>query len=132
MAHQSPQGGPLGDVAISLIRTGVPLIWGYVIAWAVSLGVPASFLAQFHDLAVNVLGAALTFAWYAAWRWAETKVPKLDSYAAQLVVVLALGHPKAPTYGTPTPVSSMTITSVSPNVSVSSNLPVETKAPPAV
>jgi hypothetical protein len=116
MAHQNQQGGPLGDLAVSLLRTGVPLIWGYVIAWAVSLGVSASFLAQFHDLAVNALGAVLTFAWYAAWRWAETKLPKLDSYAAQLAVVIALGHPKAPSYA--------------PSVMLAP-VPSATKAPPA-
>lgn len=128
MAHQTQQGGPLGDVAVSLIRTGVPLLWGYALAWLASLGVPASFLAQYHDLAVNALGAILTFAWYALWRWAEVKVPRLDSYAAQLAVVLALGHPKAPTY-TASPIAQLSIGSVSSNVSVSSS---ETKAPPVV
>ncbi|HEY2101519.1 MAG TPA: hypothetical protein VGH72_33985 [Pseudonocardia sp.] len=104
MTHQQPQGGPLSNLAISLIRTGVPLLWGYAVAWAISLGIPATFLATYHDLAVNALGAVLTFAWYALWRWAETKVPQLDSWAARLVVVFALGHPSAPNYQ-PAPVA---------------------------
>lgn len=128
MAHQTPQGGPLGDLAVSLIRTAVPLIWGYAAAWLISLGIPANFLASYHDAAVNALGALLTFGWYALWRWLEIRLPKLDSYAAQLLVLLALGHSKTPSYGTSTPV---VVTGVVAPLGVSIS-PSETKTPPAV
>ena len=125
MAHQTPTpGGPLGDLAVSLIRTGVPLGWGYAAAWLISLGIPQSFLASYHDVAVNAFGAVLTFGWYALWRTLETHLPKLDSYAAQFAVLLALGHPKAPSYG---PIPAVSSTSL--NVSIA---PVETRTPPAV
>lgn len=102
MAH-TDQGGPLGPLAISLIRTWVPIVWGYAIAWAIHFGLPAGLLNNYQDVVITGLGAVITAAWYAVWRWAETKIPSLDSWAARLVVVLALGHPGQPTYTTPIP-----------------------------
>lgn len=101
MAHQQT-GGPFGPYAISVIRTVVPIVWGYAVAWLVHLGLPASLLAGHQELFVNALGAVATAAWYAGWRWLEVKLPRLDSWAARLVVALALGHPGTPSYA-PTP-----------------------------
>jgi hypothetical protein len=99
MSHQQqPAAGPLGDLPISLIRTGVPLVWGYAAAWLISLGIPASFLTGHRDVVVSTLTAMATFAWYALWRTLETRLPKLDSWVARLAVIGALGHPAAPTY----------------------------------
>jgi hypothetical protein len=100
MTHQQ-QAGPLSPYAISLIRTVVPLAWGYVVSWLITLGLPASLLTSAHDVIVGALTAVVTAAWYAGWRWAETKIPRLDSWAARLVVVFALGHPGTPSYTTP-------------------------------
>jgi hypothetical protein len=107
MTHQQPDGGPLGPYAISLIRTVVPLAWGYAVAWLIHLGLPATFLAAHQDLIVTALGALATAAWYALWRWAELKVPRLDSWLARLVVVFALGHPGAPVYAAIGPASQV-------------------------
>lgn len=101
MAHQPAAGGPFGPMAISLIRTEVPVAWGYTVSRLVDLGIPPAWLAGWHDTFVTGLTGVATFAWYAAWRWAETRLPKLDSWAARLVVMLALGHPSQPSYSTP-------------------------------
>ena len=113
MTHHQ-QGGPLGPYAISVIRTVVPLAWGYIVTWLIHLGLPADLLS--NPAIVTGLGALVTAGWYAAWRWGETRIPSLDSWAAKLVVIIALGHPATPSYGTaptvpmdptpPTPVRS--------------------------
>lgn len=105
MTHQQAPGSPLTPYAISLIRTVVPLAWGYAAAWLIHLGLPAAFLAGYRDAVITALGALATAGWYALWRWLETRLPKLDSWAARLVVVLALGHPAAPVYLTAAPVA---------------------------
>jgi hypothetical protein len=103
MTHQG-EGGPLGPLAISLIRTWVPIVWGYAIAWLIHFGLPASLLTNYQDVIITGLGAVVTALWYALWRWAETKIPSLDSWAGRLLVILALGHPSQPTYGVETPI----------------------------
>jgi hypothetical protein len=103
MTHQQPSGGPASAYAISLIRTVVPLAWGLLVSWLISLGLPAAVLATYHDVIVAGLTSVVTAGWYAGWRWAETKIPQLDSMAAGLAVALALGHAAAPSYGTVVP-----------------------------
>lgn len=101
MTHQQQGGGPLGPYAISVIRTVVPLAWGYGVSWLISLGLPQSVLDNAHDVIVGGLTVAVTGGWYAGWRWLETKIPKLDSWTARVLAVLALGHPATPSYTTP-------------------------------
>ena len=115
MTHQKTPGGPLSPYAISLTRTVVPLAWGYAVSWLIGLGLPASLLSSAHDVIVGGLTTLVTAAWYAGWRWAEVKVPSLDSWAARLVVVFALGHPAAPRYGTPAVVESPVSPAVPPS-----------------
>jgi hypothetical protein len=105
MTHQTTDGGPLGPYAISLIRTAVPLAWGYVVSWLIGLGLPAAILTTYHDLVVGALTVAVTGVWYALWRWLETAMPALDSLAARVAVIIALGHPAAPSYATPSAVA---------------------------
>lgn len=102
--HAQPDGGPLGPYAISLIRTLVPVIWGHAIAYAVGFGIPASVLSDYRDVATEVLAGVLTVAWYALWRWLETRLPSIDSDLTHLLAVIALGHPAQPSY--PGPVAS--------------------------
>lgn len=98
MAHQIAPSTPLTPYAISLIRTVVPLAWGYAVSWLISLGLPTALLAGAHDVVVGALTTLATAGWYAVWRWAEIKLPRLDSWAARAAVVVALGHPAAPVY----------------------------------
>lgn len=104
-AHAQPDGGPLGPYAISLIRTVVPVVWGHAIAYAVSWGVPAAFLANYRDAATEVLAALLTVAWYALWRLVETRLPSIDNDITHLLALFALGQSAQPSYTTPSTVS---------------------------
>lgn len=106
MTHHQQDGGPLNPYAISVVRTLVPLLWGYAASSLIALGLPASLLSTANYMATGGLTLLLTGGWYAAWRWLETKLPRLDSWAAHLAVVLALGHPATPSYTTP-PVVNM-------------------------
>jgi hypothetical protein len=116
--HAQPDGGPLGPYAISLIRTVVPLIWGHAVAYAVSYGIPASFLVSYRDMATEALGLVLTAGWYALWRLLETRLPAIDTDIAHVMAWIALGHPAQPSYTTPSVVSQPTITSRSANVTI--------------
>jgi hypothetical protein len=98
--HAQPDGGPLGPYAISLIRTVVPLIWGHAVAYAISFGIPASFLATYRDVATEALGLVLTTAWYALWRLLEVRLPQIDTDITHVMTWVALGHPAAPIYAT--------------------------------
>jgi uncharacterized membrane protein len=87
----------VSDKVVSLLRTAVPVVWGYVVAWALAQ-IPAAqdFLASFGvDLnsvaVVNFVTGLATIAWYAVWRWAEPRIP---AWLTRLV----LGSNKAPTY----------------------------------
>lgn len=98
MSRQIAGSGPeqqLSDEVISLIRTGVPVLWGVAVSWLVGLGLPAGVLDQVHSLVIAALTAVLTAGWYALWRWLEPRVP------AWLITV-ALGYAAAPTYAVAT------------------------------
>ena len=112
--HAAPNGGPLGPYVISLIRTVVPVIWGHAIAYAVSWGIPASFLEDYRAVATEVLAALLTLAWYALWRLVETRLPAIDSDLAHFLALLALGHPAQPSYTTPPQVTISGLSSSGP------------------
>lgn len=87
----------------SIIRTLVPIWWGQLIAWGLGI-FPAlepwrgQLLAQGNPLAevlalavVPAVGAVITAAWYAFWRWLE---PKLPAWLVRAV----LGSAKTPMY----------------------------------
>ncbi|HEX3778549.1 MAG TPA: hypothetical protein VHX38_02700 [Pseudonocardiaceae bacterium] len=82
---------PLSDGAISLIRTVVPVAWGFAVSWLVGLGLPLIVLARVHDLVVAAMTAVLTAGWYGLWRWLEPRVPGW-------LITLALGYAAAPVY----------------------------------
>ncbi len=81
----------LSDKVVSLLRTVVPVIWGSLIAWLLTvISLPASvtgFLTNQTDVVVVVAIAA----WYAAFRWLE---PKLPAWLTRIV----LGSNQTPTY----------------------------------
>lgn len=79
----------------SILRTVVPYVWGLFITWLITI-IPV--LAPFENqmlglaaLALPVLAAVLSAAWYAFWRWLE---PRLPDWLTRAV----LGSAKAPTY----------------------------------
>ena len=79
----------------SLLRTIVPYVWGLVVTWLITL-LPA--LAPLKDqllglatIALPILAAVLSAAWYAFWRWLEPRLPDWLTRAA-------LGSAKTPVY----------------------------------
>lgn len=81
----------LSDEAIALLRTVVPLGWGFAASWLIGLGVPAGVLDAAHSVVISAGTAVLSTAWYAAWRWLQPRIPPW-------LVAVALGYPAAPTY----------------------------------
>lgn len=79
----------------SLLRTVVPYLWGLVVTWLITLlPVLAPLEEQLLGLAtiaLPVLAAVISAAWYAFWRWLE---PLLPVWLTRAV----LGSAKAPTY----------------------------------
>lgn len=84
----------LSDEVISLIRTVVPVVWGFAVSWLIGLGLPATLLDQVHSIVVAGLTAVLTAGWYAAWRWLEPRVPGW-------LIRVTLGYPASPMYAIP-------------------------------
>lgn len=79
----------------SLLRTIVPYVWGLVVTWLITF---LPVLAPLEDqllglatIALPVLAAVLSAAWYAFWRWLEPSLPKW-------LVRAVLGSAKAPVY----------------------------------
>ena len=84
----------LSAYVVSLLRTVVPVAWGSLIAWlltVISLPAPVSgFLTAQTDLVVVVAIAA----WYAGFRWLE---PRLPAWLTRIV----LGSNQTPSYAVP-------------------------------
>lgn len=79
----------------SLLRTIVPYVWGLVVTWLITL---LPVLAPLKDqllglatIALPILAAVLSAAWYAFWRWLE---PRLPDWLTRAV----LGSAKTPVY----------------------------------
>lgn len=79
----------------SLLRTVVPYVWGLVVTWLITL---LPVLAPLEDqllglatIALPILAAVISAAWYAFWRWLE---PRLPDWLTRAV----LGSAKAPIY----------------------------------
>lgn len=81
----------LSDDVIALLRTVVPMLWGFAASFLINLGIPASVLLAVHGVAITGLTAVLAIAWYALWKWASPYVP-------QWLVALVLGYAANPTY----------------------------------
>lgn len=71
----APTTTPISDYVVSHLRTIVPLLYGHLAAWLVSLGVPATLLDDGRAWLVEVMAVVLTAAWYALWRWLEPHIP---------------------------------------------------------
>ncbi|WP_202129074.1 hypothetical protein [Pseudarthrobacter sp. ATCC 49987] len=79
----------------SLLRTIVPYAWGLVVTWLITvlpvLAPLETDLKGLATIALPVLAAVLSGAWYAFWRWLE---PRLPDWLTRAV----LGSAKAPVY----------------------------------
>jgi hypothetical protein len=85
----------IAAVLISVLRTVVPYVWGLFIGWLIT-AIPVlqpleNELLSISTLALPILIAAISAAWYALWRWLE---PRLPDWLTRAV----LGSAKAPTY----------------------------------
>lgn len=80
----------LRDWGLSWIRTGVPLLWGYLLTWVATLSTAMHDLLDNPGVYAAVVGA-VTLAWYALARWVE---PKLPPWLTRLVI----GANTAPQY----------------------------------
>lgn len=83
----------LRDWGLSWIRTGVPILWGYLLTFL------ASRAPAVHELVANpyILGAvvgAVTLAWYSVVRWLE---PRLPAWLTRIVI----GANTPPSYAPP-------------------------------
>lgn len=83
----------MSDRTISIIRTGVPVLWTTFLAWLVSLGVPGGLAEMLSGVGVLLVPVAVTVV-YAAQRWLEPRLPRW------LAAVL-LGSSRQPLYPTP-------------------------------
>lgn len=81
----------MSDKVVSLIRTAVPVVWGSVIAWLLTVAPldpeVTAVLRGFDEALVAVVIAAF----YAAARWAEPHLP-------DWLTVVLLGSAREPRY----------------------------------
>jgi hypothetical protein len=85
----------MGAVLVSVLRTVVPYVWGLFIGWLITV-LPVlqpleEQLLGMAELALPVLIAVISAAWYAFWRWLEPRIPDWLTRAV-------LGSAKAPAY----------------------------------
>lgn len=81
----------MSDRLISWLRTVVPGLWSALVAWLVTLGLPAVVADALSGLGDKVVVAVVLAAVYAALRWLEPRMP------AWLVRIL-LGSAQTPKY----------------------------------
>ena len=79
----------------SILRTIVPYVWGLFIGWLITV-LPVlqpleEQLLGVAELALPILVAVISAAWYAFWRWLE---PRLPDWLTRAV----LGSARAPQY----------------------------------
>lgn len=87
----------LSDRAVSYLRTAVPILWGTLIGLLVQSAswLPAPVIAWLSgEAAVGVVTAGAIALWYAAWRWAEPRIP-------DWLTRVVLGSAQAPRYSRP-------------------------------
>lgn len=99
----------------SVVRTGVPYLWGLVVAWLATRGGVFAELAgavdpAWQDLVTGATLAVVTTAVYAVVRVIEQKLPAIlgkvlppdvVGTVVKLVLVLLIGVPKQPVYDRP-------------------------------
>lgn len=88
----------IAAILISVLRTVVPYVWGLFIGWLIT-AVPVlqpleNELLSIGTLALPVLIAVISAAWYAFWRWLE---PRLPDWLTRAV----LGSSRSPKYNAP-------------------------------
>lgn len=81
----------MSDRLTAWVRTVVPTLWAALVAWLLSLGVPAGLLDAAGGLVEPLLVPVALAAVYAGLRWLEPRLPRW------LAVVL-IGSPRTPTY----------------------------------
>lgn len=98
MVERKEATNRIGNLGISLMRTGVPLAWGYVLTWLAS-AIPAVAPVLERPEVVGASSAitfALALGWYGVMRWLEPRLP-------DWFVTLVLGWSTAPRYNVPAP-----------------------------
>lgn len=94
MTHlpRDPESAPqnLRDWGISVLRTVVPVLWGYVITWVATLS-PVISSALEREAVYAAVVAAVTAVWYALFRRIERFIP---AWLTRLI----LGANSAPVY----------------------------------
>ena len=80
----------------ALVRTLVPLFWGYVVTWLAAAGVPASVLEMLRGWEAPITGAVLLVATAAAYKAAQWMIRQ--SWFPNWIAVLFAGSLKQPTY----------------------------------
>lgn len=86
----TPPPENVGDLGTSLIRTYVPVLWGYLLTF-VATRFPDFYVALDNPALVLAVGGVVTAAWYTLWR-------KLEPHVPGWLTRLLLGSVKAPTY----------------------------------
>jgi len=79
---------------VSVARTLVPALWGVLIAWLISLGLPADLAAALSPLAETVLIPFVIAGYYAAVRWLEGR-----TWWPALLSQVLMGSAQVPVYG---------------------------------
>ncbi|MDQ0377957.1 hypothetical protein [Amycolatopsis thermophila] len=92
----------MSDKLTSIIRTVVPGAWATLVAWLVSLGLPAFVTDWLTGLGGKVTSLVALAAVYAFVRWVEPRLPAW-------LTTLLLGSAKPPTYAPQNPDGSVTI-----------------------
>jgi hypothetical protein len=110
---------PAGTWGTSVVRTGVPVVAGYVVSWLVILLGQDLLDTDFQALLEHVLSIAGTLGWYALLRWAEPHLPAW-------LRVLAFGSTASVSYG---PVEPVPV--IDPLTGDVTDVYVLTKVPPA-
>lgn len=80
----------------ALLRTLVPLAWGYVVTWLAALGVPASVLDVIRGWEAPITGAVLLIATTAVYKAAQWMIRQ--PWFPDWIAVLFAGSLKQPQY----------------------------------
>ncbi|GAB3429806.1 hypothetical protein [Actinophytocola sediminis] len=81
----------MSDRLTAWVRTVVPTAWSALVAWLVSLGLPAAVTDAVAGLADTLIVPVVLAAVYALLRWVEPRLPRW-------LAVLLLGSSRPPVY----------------------------------
>jgi hypothetical protein len=87
-----PDKTALRDKVLSLLRTGIPIAWGWVLMFLLAR-VPTVHSLVDNASVYTVIEGAVTLAWYTLWRFTEQHIPPW-------LTRLLLGANASPTYRT--------------------------------